>query len=453
MKKFKKFKIARFLLKGFFFFLFLKKIKDKIGFFVIKKEKKDSKSIFSVLHDHFIPHKNNEFKAKLIHFNSLVFFLVFAVTIKFGLIFYLISSHSWKADMAPDMANDILLLINQEREDLGLGTLTINNSLSQSAEMKANDMIAKDYFAHKSPGDKMPWDWIDRGVYPYIYVGENLAMQFSTSRAVHRALMNSPTHKKNIINEKYSEIGLAIVDGEIDGKQTKVLVQLFASRKIVEEKIDIEPIQKVVIATQAPKIEEIVAVEKVVEPEKIEVANVVPEKEAVIENKIIEKTEEVNSLEIDKLTEDKVELEKISKIASAVTKVDEKIAPKEREQVNKEDEKSAELVMGFTNQSISNEFLLSPNKDLENNNFTILKSKEEQKIDPLSYFFSMGSYYFLISILVLLIIILSLNVFIKMEVQHKSALIQLTLLIAVVASFALIKWHNLEGVWPDIYII
>jgi hypothetical protein len=132
------------------------------------------------------------------------------------------------------MTKEILVLINEERKQYNLPELAANNILDASALAKAEDMSIHNYFAHYSPAGKKPWDWISRQDYTYLLVGENLAINFISAQAVHEALMNSPSHKKNILNEKYQDIGLAVVSGEIDGERTNILVELFAVRQAPE---------------------------------------------------------------------------------------------------------------------------------------------------------------------------------------------------------------------------
>jgi hypothetical protein len=44
--------------------------------------------------------------------------------------------------------------------------------------------------------------------------------------------MNSPSHKENIVNGKYDEIGVAVVDGVLLGQKTTLVVQMFGSQGI-----------------------------------------------------------------------------------------------------------------------------------------------------------------------------------------------------------------------------
>ncbi len=184
----------------------------------------------SLFEDYFIPHLGNNYQPKILRARSLLAIVLVLVLLKAAVVGYLFLTYPNQARMSADMAEQTLELINQARAQNNLPPLKFNPVLSAAAMAKARDMVAEDYFAHRSPGGLWPWDWINRSQYPYIYVGENLAMNFSSAQAAHNALMQSPSHKKNILNKNYKEIGIAVVNGKIDGRQTDVLVELFAAR-------------------------------------------------------------------------------------------------------------------------------------------------------------------------------------------------------------------------------
>lgn len=121
----------------------------------------------------------------------------------------------------------ILNLTNQERQSIGLAPLTENQKLDRSAYLKAQDMLENDYFNHTSPNGVSPWYWFSKVGYDYQCAGENLAMDFVDSEEVNRAWDNSPSHRKNIINPKYEDIGIAVVTGDFKGRETTVVVQFF----------------------------------------------------------------------------------------------------------------------------------------------------------------------------------------------------------------------------------
>ncbi|MBU4347684.1 CAP domain-containing protein, partial [Patescibacteria group bacterium] len=167
----------------------------------------DSSSIFK---DYFIPCDSNNNKPKILRIRALTAIVVVLILIKLAATGYLFFIYPNKAKMAEEISKQILELINQERTANNLSPLSTDPALNNSALAKARDMLNNNYFAHKSPGGKMPWDWINRGEYGYLFVGENLAMNFTSARSAHAALMLSESHKKNILNDKYADIGLAV---------------------------------------------------------------------------------------------------------------------------------------------------------------------------------------------------------------------------------------------------
>lgn len=127
-------------------------------------------------------------------------------------------------------AENILKYVNASREEEGLADLAIDSELSQVANDKLNDMISNQYFAHTSPDGITPWYWFEKNKYDYKYAGENLAISFLTAEAEHKAWMDSPTHRKNIMNPEYQEIGIAVGVGEIDGQMSIIAVQEFGAK-------------------------------------------------------------------------------------------------------------------------------------------------------------------------------------------------------------------------------
>lgn len=133
---------------------------------------------------------------------------------------------------ANDMsAENVIRELNEARIFAGLPPLVKNEKLSRAAEEKIQDMVTNDYFEHTSPGGIEPWYWLSRNGYAYTRAGENLAMNFKTATAQQSAWMKSPTHRKNILNPGFQEIGVAVGYGMISGRVTTIAVQEFGARK------------------------------------------------------------------------------------------------------------------------------------------------------------------------------------------------------------------------------
>ena len=121
-------------------------------------------------------------------------------------------------------------LANQTRQSLGLGILVDSPKLDEAAQLKAEDMVKNGYFGHTSPSGITPWFWFLKTGYDYKYAGENLAIGFYDSAEVYNAWLNSPSHKENLLNPNYKEVGTAIIQGFGENKAI-IVVQLFGSSK------------------------------------------------------------------------------------------------------------------------------------------------------------------------------------------------------------------------------
>jgi uncharacterized protein YkwD len=116
----------------------------------------------------------------------------------------------------------------QRQENGGLPALTENSRLDQAASAKAQDMFKNQYFEHVSPSGVGPGDLAQKYGYDYIVEGENLILgNFSSEKEVVQDWMNSPGHRANILNNRYTEIGVAIVKGKYKGETVWIGVQEF----------------------------------------------------------------------------------------------------------------------------------------------------------------------------------------------------------------------------------
>jgi uncharacterized protein YkwD len=126
-------------------------------------------------------------------------------------------------------ASVLVNLTNVNRVAANISELKINPVLEEAAQLKANDMAAKGYFAHNTPEGFTPWYWFDQAGYKYTYAGENLAVNFVDSEDVETAWMNSRGHFLNIMNPKFTEIGIATSTGVYKGQQAIFVVQMFGT--------------------------------------------------------------------------------------------------------------------------------------------------------------------------------------------------------------------------------
>jgi hypothetical protein len=176
----------------------------------------------------FVPHPENDHRPHILRTEAVLVMLaaVFAVEVLF-LAHALVLGRSGM--LAAVITNVLVDRTNETRLTDGLTPLTVNPLLARAAQLKADDMAAKGYFAHTSPDGVTPWHWFAEAGYRYLRAGENLAVNFVDSEDVIQAWMDSPKHRENMVNAGYAEIGIATAKGTYQGKETIFIVQLFGS--------------------------------------------------------------------------------------------------------------------------------------------------------------------------------------------------------------------------------
>ena len=174
-----------------------------------------------------LPDIKNKKRSKVLQHPALLGYAFFIFSLILSSYFVVLSVPGILGYATNVNTSDLLTYTNQKRADAGLKSLKINETLSKAAQEKANDMFNNNYWAHTSPSGKEPWDFIIASGYDYLYAGENLAVDFSESKKVVDAWYASPSHKANLLNDKYTEIGFAVVNGELEGRKTTLVVQMF----------------------------------------------------------------------------------------------------------------------------------------------------------------------------------------------------------------------------------
>lgn len=129
------------------------------------------------------------------------------------------------------ISQDILELLNNERQSLGLNSLKQDPKLEKAALLKAQDMFNKDYFGHQSPDGISGWYWIKMSSYDYAAAGENLAIGFVDSEEVHQAWNESELHRQNLLSPYFEDVGIVVLKGNFQNQETTVVVQLFGKPK------------------------------------------------------------------------------------------------------------------------------------------------------------------------------------------------------------------------------
>jgi len=197
------------------------------------------------LKDWFIPGTENDHKPHILRNKMLLAFAVFVLCLKLlvlSFFFYFPNS----AYFSVITGNRLVELMNQSRVENGLSPLVVNDKLNESAYLKAQDILEKNYFAHTSPQGISPWYWLKQANYSYHYAGENLAIDFTDAESLYKAWLDSPSHRANILNPEYKEVGIIALTGDFNGRKTTIAVQHFGTLfekpgQIVEKPIPVPP--------------------------------------------------------------------------------------------------------------------------------------------------------------------------------------------------------------------
>ena len=216
------------------------------------------------LKKYFIPHKGNEYKP---HFFRGPAVLVSASLI--GFLFVFASALSTivvqnTSQLGAVISSVLVDLTNADRNANQLQGLKVSPLLEKVAQMKADDMASKGYFAHNSPEGKTPWYWFKEAGYTYSFAGENLAVYFSDSAELEKAWMNSPGHRANILNSYFTEIGVAMARGTYQGQDTVYVVQVFGrpTRQVASVSVVNSPVKSPIENIPAKSIAKITSVQK-----------------------------------------------------------------------------------------------------------------------------------------------------------------------------------------------
>ncbi|WP_347561129.1 CAP domain-containing protein [Senegalia massiliensis] len=106
---------------------------------------------------------------------------------------------------------EVIKLVNVERQKIGLVNLIESKSLTNVARYKSKDMITYNYFSHQSPTYGSPFNMLKKFGITYKHAGENLAAGQRTPESVVNSWINSPSHKKNILNKNFTKIGIGYI--------------------------------------------------------------------------------------------------------------------------------------------------------------------------------------------------------------------------------------------------
>lgn len=184
---------------------------------------------------HFIiPSKCNDYKPSGLKPKRLFFYALSSIVMKVIVLItmILIPSAAWlNQDVLISQRTKIINLTNEVRDKLNIKPLTENALLNEAAYAKANDMLYNQYFSHTNLNGKKLDYWLKQSNYEYSAAGENLAMGFINAESVINGWMKSETHRANIIDPNFSDVGIGIVSGQYNNRDSVLIVQYFGLPK------------------------------------------------------------------------------------------------------------------------------------------------------------------------------------------------------------------------------
>lgn len=115
---------------------------------------------------------------------------------------------------------------NERRTAQAQKPLSLNAQLTKAAQIKAQDMVERNYWSHNTPDGNAPWEFVNNAGYSYAKAGENLAYGFADEDEVVAGWMNSPGHRANMLDVNYQEVGFGFAESTnylSDGPSTVVV--------------------------------------------------------------------------------------------------------------------------------------------------------------------------------------------------------------------------------------
>jgi uncharacterized protein YkwD len=124
---------------------------------------------------------------------------------------------------------EVLARVNEARRKAGVESLRSDPRLDRAAQRHAEDMLARGYFAHESPDDKTVRERAKEAGYNWRTIGENIAEGQFTVDEVMTTWLNSPGHRRNILDPRFAELGVGLALGRANGRYRVLWAQAFGT--------------------------------------------------------------------------------------------------------------------------------------------------------------------------------------------------------------------------------
>lgn len=103
-------------------------------------------------------------------------------------------------------------LVNNARIESGKQPLIYSVQLEKTAQMHAEDMVKRDFFAHVNPDGFDVMIRVKTYKYDQRDVGENIALGQITPADVMEGWLNSLPHRENLLKSNFTEMGVGIIE-------------------------------------------------------------------------------------------------------------------------------------------------------------------------------------------------------------------------------------------------
>lgn len=193
------------------------------------KQKKNQKQ--SRTKQWLVPSKHNAHRPHLLRRHGLIAVALVLISLQLGYNFIVAGKPKILGYATNVSSQAVTDDINEARKKNGATALSTDDQLNKAASLKADDMLKNGYWSHNSPSGVQPWAWFEKAGYKYQNAGENLAKDFQSSRGVESAWLSSQTHRENILNPVFKNVGVAVVNGTLQGKETTLVVAFFGTRQ------------------------------------------------------------------------------------------------------------------------------------------------------------------------------------------------------------------------------
>jgi uncharacterized protein YkwD len=104
-------------------------------------------------------------------------------------------------------------LANAHRLSVGCASLRWDRGTAAVAQAHAEDMVRRNYFSHKNPDGRSPFDRLRAADVRYMAAAENIAFGYRTAAGVLEGWINSKGHRRNLENCRYTHHGVGLNDG------------------------------------------------------------------------------------------------------------------------------------------------------------------------------------------------------------------------------------------------